>query len=364
MKIICFAILVEGQERIGLRFEFFDKECNKLIKKIGNARWSPSDKSWHIPKDPEHWHRCKSILSEHQLIIHKDEISQKKEDVLPDELLQCWDKMYTLLMVKRYSLNTVKSYCYCFKYFLRSCLEKHPDQWSIDDIKKWIRSQLEKNKWSESHQNTLINSLKFYFEKCLGFKREFWEIRPRRPTKLPGTLSKRDIEAMLNCSENLKHKTILALIYSCGLRVGELVKIRIADLDFESQRVFIIAAKGKKDRYVILSQKIIQLLKDYQMHYKPDYWLIEGATGGQYSIRSVQKLFHHHLEKAGVDAYATVHTLRHSFATHMLENGVDLRIIQQILGHNSIKTTEIYTHITDMDHRKISNPLDQMDLRT
>lgn len=228
----------------------------------------------------------------------------------------------------------------------------------------WIRSELEKNKWSESHQNTLINALKFYFEKCLGFKREFWQIRPRRPSKLPGTLTKKDIEKILNVSENLKHKTILAIIYSCGLRIGELIKIRLADLDFESQRVFIIAAKGKKDRYVVLSKKIIQLLEAYKLEYKPDYWLFEGISGGQYSTRSVQMVFHRQLEKAGVDAYATVHTLRHSFATHMLESGVDLRVIQQILGHNSIKTTEIYTHITDMDHRKITNPLDQMDLHT
>ena len=209
----------------------------------------------------------------------------------------------------------------------------------------------------------MVNALKFYYEKCLGVEKEFWEIRPRKSRKLPGTLSREDVAALINGTENLKHRTILALIYSCGLRISEAIKLRKKDIDFDSRRIFIVAAKGKKDRYVSMSQKIHLLLKEYLDEYKPDYWLFEGLSGGQYSARSIQTMFHRQLERAGVDAYATVHTLRHSFATHLLESGVDLRFIQKVLGHESIKTTEIYTHITDMDYRKVKNPLDDMDIR-
>lgn len=361
MKIICFPLVIRKEDRIGLRPEKFDLECNYLIKKIGHALWDPDFKCWHIPKDIAHWKRCQKILTSYELIVNKEEYSESQE--LSPELSDCWNKMYTNLMVKRYSLNTVKSYGHCFHYFLRYCSEKHPNQWEIEDIKIWLRSQLESKSWSESHQNSMVNALKFYYEKCLGIEKEFWEIRPRKAKKLPGTLSKNEVSKLINVTENLKHRTILAMIYSCGLRTGESIKIRVRDIDFESRRLFIKAAKGKKDRYVILSSKVITLVKEYLNHYKCDYWLFEGAEGGQYSVRSIQAMFHRQLERSGVDAYATVHTLRHSFATHLLESGIDLRFIQKVLGHESIKTTEIYTHITDMDYRKVNNPLDDMDIR-
>ncbi|MBK8954329.1 MAG: tyrosine-type recombinase/integrase [Saprospiraceae bacterium] len=363
MKIICFNLLIEGQERIALRPDHFDKSCNDLIRKIGQARWSPIERCWHIPKLPEYWSRCKRLLRDHELIIYKGDNEQKKEEPLTEALQACWDKMYTTLMVKRYSLNTVKSYSHCFHYFLRACKDKHPDLWELPDLKCWLRSELEKHKWSESHQNSMVNAIKFYFEKCLGMEKEFWEIRPRKAKKLPGTLSREDITAMINETENLKHRTILALIYSCGLRISEAIKLRKREIDFDSRRIFIVAAKVKKDRYVSLSQKIQSLLTEYINEYKCDYWLFEGQSGGQYSARSIQMMFHRQLEKAGVEAYATVHTLRHSFATHLQESGVDLRFIQKVLGHESIKTTEIYTHITHMDYRKVKNPLDDMDIR-
>lgn len=361
MKVLCFPFVFQKEDRIGLRPDKFDIQCNNLIRQIGHALWNPENKCWHIPKDDIHWKRCQSLLKDYQLLVIKE--GSTEADALSEELSECWDKMYTNLMVRRYSLNTVKSYGHCFHYFLRHCSKRHPHEWEIEDIKLWLRSQLELHGWSESHQNSMINALKFYYEKCLGVEKEFWEIRPRKAKKLPGTLSKQEVSKLINCTENLKHRTILALIYSCGLRISESIKLRVRDIDFESRRVFIVAAKGKKDRYVILSEKISELLQEYLSVYKSDYWLFEGIHGGQYSVRSIQVMFHRQLERSGVDAYATVHTLRHSFATHLLESGIDLRFIQKVLGHGSIKTTEIYTHITDMDYRKVNNPLDDMDIR-
>lgn len=361
MKIICFPLVFQAEDRIGLRPEKYDVNCNDLIKQIGQAVWNPESKCWHIPKDIKHWKRCQELLNLHELIIVKD--NPTSPEALSEELNECWDKMYTHLMVKRYSLSTIKSYGHCFQYFLRHCGDRHPKNWEIEDIKIWLRSQLELHHWSESHQNSMVNALKFYYENCQGQEKAFWEIRPRKAKKLPGTLSKRDVSKLINCTENLKHRTILALIYSCGLRISESIKLRVRDIDFESRRVFIVAAKGKKDRYVILSEKISELLQEYLSVYKSDYWLFEGIHGGQYSVRSIQVMFHRQLERSGVDAYATVHTLRHSFATHLLESGIDLRFIQKVLGHESVKTTEIYTHITDMDYKKVRNPLDDMELR-
>ncbi|MCB0841360.1 MAG: tyrosine-type recombinase/integrase [Bacteroidetes bacterium] len=152
--------------------------------------------------------------------------------------------------------------------------------------------------------------------------------------------------------------TILMLIYSAGLRIGESIQVRKADINFERKSVFIKAGKGKKDRYSVLSDKVIVLLHKYLKEYKPDYWLFEGKDGDQYSKSSIQKIFRRGVKKAGINPYSTVHTLRHSFATHLLERGMDLRYIQILLGHNSSKTTEIYTHITQKAREKLCSPLD------
>jgi site-specific recombinase XerD len=152
------------------------------------------------------------------------------------------------------------------------------------------------------------------------------------------------------------------MIYACGLRIGEVVKLRKADVDWDQNRIFIKAGKGKKDRYVFLSEKTKGVMKDYQKDYPTQYWYFEGQEGGQYSVRSIQAVFHRSLERAQVDAYATVHTLRHSYATHSMEAGVDLRVIQVALGHNSPKTTEIYTHLTDTNKFRRFSPFDSLDL--
>lgn len=219
----------------------------------------------------------------------------------------------------------------------------YPKDWTLDDFKLWLRTEIEKNKWSEAYQNTIINALKFYFEKVRKETRTFWEITPRKTHKLPGTLSGDEIFKLLNSTENLKHRTILTMIYACGLRISEVIHLRKADIDWDQKRLFIKAGKGKKDRYVVLPDKLALLLKEYFAAYPVQYWFLESPDGGPYSARSIQAVFHRALEKAKVDAYATVHTLRHSYATHLFEAGVDLRQIQKALGHESLKTTEIYT---------------------
>ncbi len=184
--------------------------------------------------------------------------------------------------------------------------------------------------------------------------------RPRSEKKLPTVLSEQEVGNLLNATENLKHKTILMLCYSAGLRLSELINMKIKDIDSSRMQVRIKQAKGKKDRYSLLSVKLLQVLREYFKKYKPKEWLFEGATGGLYSARSIQLIMHDATLKAGITKKVSVHTLRHSFATHLLENGTDLRYIQSLLGHESSKTTEVYTHITTKGFDQIKSPLDKL----
>ncbi len=186
--------------------------------------------------------------------------------------------------------------------------------------------------------------------------------RPLKAQKLPTVLSEREVAAILKAIDNLKHRTMLQLIYAAGLRRSELVNLKTNDIDRQRKVINIRGAKGKKDRITLLSEKFIVLLEAYLREYAPKMWLFEGAGGEQYSASSLQKVFTAALQKSGVTKEATLHTLRHSFATHLLEKGTDLRYIQALLGHNSSKTTEIYTHVTTKGIDKITSPLDDLDL--
>lgn len=364
MKIFVFPIESGQQKMIGLRTERFDQECNELIKKAPRSHWNPATKSWCIPYDKESWQKCRIALSNYQIIkTSQSKINEQiSTPVLAADLQLEFDRYYTQLYVQRYSLNTIKTYCNSFKYFLFHCTSKHPKDWTLEDFKGWLKKELDKNKWSEAYQNTIINALKFYFEKIRHEPKAFWEIRPRKSFKLPGTLSKEEVTALICANANLKHKSILSMIYACGLRISEVVHLRKADVDWNQNRLFIKAGKGKKDRYVFFPVRLKTLLTEYEKRYPVKYWYFEGQDGGQYSVRSIQAVFHQSLERAKVDAYATVHTLRHSYATHLLEAGVDLRNIQAALGHSSPKTTEIYTHLTDTNKFRMQSPLDTLNI--
>ncbi len=162
----------------------------------------------------------------------------------------------------------------------------------------------------------------------------------------------------MDTTENLKHKAILTTIYSCGLKLSEVLELRMADIKTHENMILIRSAKGKKDRMVMLSPLLLDLLRTYYKTYQPQNYLFEGIAGEKYSERSIQQIFKNALQKAGIISPASAHTLRHSYATHLLENGTDIRIIKELMGHNNIKTTEIYTHITSMSKNTVISPLD------
>jgi integrase/recombinase XerD len=162
---------------------------------------------------------------------------------------------------------------------------------------------------------------------------------------------------------NLKHSTMLKLCYGMGLRVSEIVNLKITDIDSKNGQVFIERAKGKKDRYVNLPESILEQLRRYYVHYRPRQYLFEGQSGEQYSIRSAQQVFKSALRKANINKEIGIHGLRHSFATHLLENGTDIKFIQELLGHNDIKTTLRYTHVGRQSLKNVKSPLDRLLIR-
>ena len=265
-----------------------------------------------------------------------------------------------ILIVGGYSNSTIKTYITCLKNFKNYFYKIEIDQLSKDDIIEYL-FHLIKNNYSKSTQNQHINAIKFYFEKCLRQKREYYLIeRPRKEKKLPNILSKNEIQLLFNSTYNLKHLTILAVIYSCGLRVSELINIKINDIDNNRMVIHIKKAKGNKDRQVQLTNQVIELLRKYYKKYLPINYLIVGQNGGKYSATSIQKIIKNSALKAGIYKKVTPHTLRHSFATHLLENGTDIRFIQKILGHSDIKTTQIYTHVSNAHLKNIQNPSDNL----
>lgn len=230
------------------------------------------------------------------------------------------------------------------------------------DIKEYMHHIVKQDK-SASYQNQAINAIKFYFEQVLDMPQRFYEIdRPRKEQKLPGVLSEAEIIKLISVTENLKHKAILTTIYSCGLRLSELLALKITDIQSDRNLLLVRNAKGKKDRNTVLGEKTINLLRKYYIQYRPQVYLFEGQKGGTYSAKSVQNIVKHALAHAKIDKPASTHTLRHSFATHLLENGTDLRYIQTVLGHSSPKTTEIYAHVSTKSLAGVVSPLEKLNI--
>ncbi|GAB6888907.1 hypothetical protein JCM13304A_24070 [Desulfothermus okinawensis JCM 13304] len=268
-------------------------------------------------------------------------------------------KYKDLLIQKRYSKNTQDIYCSYFKEFCMYFRNENIECVTTSQINSYILDLIKSKNISISQQNQRINAIKFYYEKILGREKQYYEIhRPKKEHKLPKVLSKQEVKKIFDVTKNLKHKCILMLIYSAGLRRSELLNLIPTDIDSERMIIHINGAKGKKDRISLLSDNLLQLLRQYYKEYQPKRYLFEGQKGGKYSPTSVANILKKAAVKAGIKKIVTPHMLRHSFATHLLEQGTDLRYIQELLGHESSKTTEIYTHVSKKAIDKIKNPMD------
>ena len=269
------------------------------------------------------------------------------------------------LSLKGYSPSTIRTYCNEMAQFLYILKSVPADSLTPDRIKSYMQFCHDKLKLKESTLHSRINTLKFYYEQVLGIDKFFWDIpRPKKHFQLPKVLSERELERLFRAPRNLKHKAILFTAYSAGLRVSEVVNLKLKDIDSDRMQIFIEKAKGKKDRYVSLSVLLLDILREYlkKCQPMPSVYLFENPAkpGHPYSIRSVQKIFNQSCRMAGIQKRIGIHSLRHSFATHILEKGVDIRYIKELLGHFNIKTTERYLHVKRDQLIILPNPLDEL----
>ena len=288
--------------------------------------------------------------------------SKGKNRTLNDFSVLKIKKFREWMLSRRYSGNTITTYTDALMSFLKFHSNKSILEITNDDVIKFNNEFVLKNNLSASYQNQVVNAVKLFFREIQNKNINVELIhRPKRPKVLPNVLSKEEIKLILNAHSNLKHKAMLSLIYSCGLRCGELIQLKPEHIDSKRNIIIIKQAKGRKDRIAPLSEKIIVLLREYYVACKPKKYLFEGQTSGeQYDARSLQLVLKQALKKTNIKKPVSLHWLRHSYATHLLESGTDLRYIQEILGHSSSKTTEIYTHVSTKSLQKIISPFDTL----
>ncbi|MFN8347555.1 MAG: site-specific integrase [Spirosomataceae bacterium] len=366
MALVVYPYEYQGKRYIAITTKGFVPELPQRMKQIKGAWWSPEIRQWVIPYTKEAYGHLKAIFGNTSVSVgQKSEVTQstnKPFHPLSANHQEALLRFEELLQIKRYSWRTIKSYRNHLLMFLSYFNDLAPEILDEPQVKEYLLHKLETKQWSESTQEQALNAIKFYFEQVLKRPKRFYELSPKKADRLPNVLSQEEVTRLLKSCENLKHRCILMLLYSGGLRLGEVTNLLIEDLKIERQQLFIKAGKGKKDRYTLLSERLITELKEYLKQYQPKHWLFEGQTGEKYSDRSVQMIFRNTSDKAGIGSRYTTHSLRHSFATHLLEKGTDLRYIQELLGHNSPKTTEIYTHVTNKAKQKIISPLDDLEL--
>ena len=340
-------LLHKGTPRIAVYFEK-NTELIARIKTFEDARWSPNNKYWHLPDTEANRLHFKLPLA-HTLVPNTEGIASIETF-----------KRY--LLSKRYSPNTINTYSEALKSFLTFCNTKAVKDITNEDVILYNNDYILKHNLSSSYQNQIVNAIKLYFKTVREINLELDKIhRPKREKLLPNVLSKEEIKAILEAHSNLKHKAMLSLIYSCGLRRSELLDLKLSNIDSKRNIVFIKQSKGKKDRITPLSPKILELLREYYKIYKPKNYLFEGQEAGSiYSEQSLQHVLKQALVKVNIKKPVTLHWLRHSYATHLLESGTDLRYIQELLGHNSSKTTEIYTHVSTKSLQQIKSPFDDL----
>jgi len=339
---------------IFVRFPFNTLWKNELREKFPTARWSVPEKCWYLPDTD-------SIRKELGMQTKTEPGKAVIGKIHPINYAAI-KRMHELLLLKAYSPNTIKTYCNEFAQLLYLLKDMSVDTLTPERLRSYLLYCVTKLKLSENIIHSRMNAVKFYFEQVLHRDKFFFEDipRPKKKLSLPKVFSKNDIAKIFAKTYNLKHLLMLKLCYGMGLRVSEIVNLKITDIDSGRMLVHIEAAKGKKDRYVTLPSSILDDLRNYYRVHRPKVFLFEGQYGGQYAIRSVQAVFKNAMQKAKINKSVGIHGLRHSYATHLLENGTDMVFIQKLLGHKDIKTTEIYAKVSNRQIRNIKSPLDDL----
>ncbi|MFN9494126.1 MAG: tyrosine-type recombinase/integrase [Sphingobacteriales bacterium] len=350
------------------------RAVDDCVRRLPGAR---HDGGWHLPLDRDVLkglgERVKGLV-ELDLSLLKIQLGLRKLGMplqavvsVPHQMsavnLLALDRFVKTLALKAYSPATMHHYRQEFQKLLMLLGELDVSSLTTEQVKSYLLWLITKKGYGESHANTAVNAIKFYFEKVLLQPRVVYDLpRPKKPLVLPKVMGKESITRIIQSMDNLKHQSMLMLAYAAGLRVSEIVALKLVDIDSDRMCINIRRAKGKKDRVVALSPILLDHLRDYFRAYRPKEWLFEGQGGGQYSARSVQQVFKDAKALAGVKTPGGIHTMRHSFATHLLESGTDIRFIKDLLGHNSLSTTLRYTHVSLKQITLIKSPLDDLNL--
>lgn len=360
-KITCEFVINNGNPSILVLFEK-DYALNKEVQQIKGARFTKSKGGWYVPDTTEN--RMKFGLAPATAL----EVMQQKVASSPVQLSANNKEQLLLfleqLALKKYSASTLQTYRSEFMQLLQLLKEKPVQELSPEQIKRYMLYCVVQLKLTENTLHSRLNALKFYFEQVLKREKFFFEIpRPKKQLQLPKVFNEAEVGRLFKAITNIKHKAIVFTAYSAGLRVSEVVQLKITDVDSRRMVLLIAQAKGKKDRYVNLSPLLLDILRSYlKLHQpRPKTYLFEGQVPGEpYSTRSAQQIFVDAKKKAGISKAVPFHGLRHSFATHLLEKGVDIRYIKEILGHFDIRTTERYLHVARNTLVNITSPLDDL----
>jgi len=353
----------------------FNNDLFWKMKSLKNAVWNKSDYTWSLPNTSSSisqlFQAFRGVawidLSQYKKVAKTNNSVKPVKKIL--ELPPLTETQKTAveefkkhLSSKRYSENTIKTYSDALSSFLRYFHSKPIAEIENEDLIHFNNEYIIAQGLSSSFQNQIVNAVKLFFSVRQAKKLDPELVhRPRREKSLPNVLSKEEVKAILEAPTNLKHRAMLSLIYACGLRRSELLNLTFKDIHSERNLLLIKQSKGKKDRVVPISNKIIELLRAYYKAYKPKTWLFEGQNENEkYSERSIQLVLTQAVKKAKIEKPVTLHWLRHSYATHLLESGTDLRYIQELLGHSSSKTTEIYTHVSTRNLQQIRSPFDDL----
>ncbi len=394
--IIAERVSHDGGIRVALKFPY-DQEISKLVKTLPDARWCDKMKCWHIAESND----IDKMIVKTLLDVARIEFRTNKTRRLIDKVREIREKktsgtgsVYSSPLVsktsaaKANSLNvqlspaavadivkfrkwlenhrfpptTVRTYTAMMIAFLKYMAPKEARECTAEDLTGMVENYILPNGLSYSYQNQLISAVKKFYREIYREVIDTGELtRPRTRHKLPNVLSKEEVRQVLSAPMNEKHRAMLSMIYGCGLRRSEVIMLEPEDIDRDRMLLSVRQSKGFKDRVVPVSVKLVEVINSYLKRYRPVGYLFEGQRqGDRYSAASVEKVFRTACEKAGIKKKITLHGLRHSYATHLLESGTDLRYIQELLGHKSSKTTEIYTHVTEKSIQKIRTPFDDL----
>lgn len=382
VQIRVFGLKHLGEEWIGMDFER-DSYVHQVIRKTGKIRWSRQNRCWYMPIDGTRFRQFRELLrgrAEFETRELKDFLKEREKSkpivrsvnaqnpaekaVMYPVNARVLEQVRERLILKAYSPSTIRTYLNEVNQFLQTLRSYPAERLTEVEIRRYLRYCLEKLKLSENTLHSRINALKFYYEQVLGREKFFVEIpRPKKPVLLPRLLNEKELARLFNALKNKKHKAMLFTAYSAGLRVSEVVALKISDIDSVRMQIRVARAKGKKDRYVNLSPVLLDLLRKYVKEYEPAprVYLFESEfTGSPYPVRTVQQIFGNAKRMAGIRKEVGIHSLRHSFATHLLDKGTDIKYIKDLLGHFNIRTTERYLHVSKKKLVNIVSPFDDL----